>query len=46
MRKNIIIKDKREKELIEGLEKRIDIKAERIKRLLNLPDLTKKQNRT
>jgi len=44
MRKNIVIEDKKEKELIKGLEKRSDIKAERIKRLLKLPDLTKKKN--
>jgi phenylalanyl-tRNA synthetase alpha chain len=44
MRKNIVIKDKKEKELIKELEKRTDIKAERIKRLLKLPDLTKKEN--
>ena len=44
MRKNIVIEDKKEKELIKELEKRTDIKAERIKRLLNLPDLTKKEN--
>lgn len=44
MRKNIIIEDKKEKDLIEELEKRTDIKAERIKRLLKLPDLTKKEN--
>ncbi|MEK9135037.1 MAG: hypothetical protein AAB451_01955 [Patescibacteria group bacterium] len=44
MRKNIIIKDEEEGALIEKLNKRNDIKAERIKRLLNLPDLTKKEN--
>jgi phenylalanyl-tRNA synthetase alpha chain len=44
MRKNIVIEDKTEKALIKDLEKRTDIKAERIKRLLNLPDLTKKEN--
>ena len=44
MRKNIVIEDKKEKELIKELEKRTDIKAERIKRLLKLPDLTKKEN--
>ena len=44
MRKNIVIEDKREKELIKELEGRDDIKAERIKRLLALPDLTKKEN--
>ena len=44
MSKNIVIKDKKEKILIEELEKRTDIKAERIKRLLKLPDLTKKEN--
>jgi len=43
MRK-IVIEDKNEKILIEELNKRSDIKAERIKRLLKLPDLTKKEN--
>jgi len=44
MQKNIIIKDEKEGALIEELNKRNDIKAERIKRLLGLPDLTKKEN--
>jgi len=44
MRKDITIEDSREKTLIEELGKRDDIKAERIKRLLDFPDLTKKQN--
>lgn len=44
MRKNIIIENQKEKVLIEDLGTRNDIKAERIKRLLNLPDLTKKEN--
>ncbi|MDO8663794.1 MAG: hypothetical protein Q7K28_03100, partial [Candidatus Wildermuthbacteria bacterium] len=44
MRRNIIIKDEKESALIEELNKRNDIKAERIKRLLELPDLTKKEN--
>ena len=44
MFKNIVIKDEKEAELIRELEKRNDIKAERIKRLLALPDLTKKEN--
>lgn len=43
MRK-IIIEDKNEKNLIEGLNKSNDIKAERIKRFLALPDLSKKEN--
>jgi phenylalanyl-tRNA synthetase alpha chain len=43
MRK-IVIEDKIEKELIEELSKRNDIKAERIKRFLALPDLSKKEN--
>jgi phenylalanyl-tRNA synthetase alpha chain len=43
MRK-IVIEDKEEKILIDELNKRDDIKAERIKRLLALPDLTKKEN--
>ena len=44
MRKNIVIKDGKEDALIEELNKRKDIKAERIKRLLKLPDLTKREN--
>lgn len=44
MSRKIIIKDKDEEVLIKDLEKRNDIKAERIKRLLALPDLTKKEN--
>ncbi len=44
MRRNIIIKDEKEGALIEELNKRNDIKAERIKKLLALPDLTKKEN--
>ena len=44
MRKNIVIEDKIEKELTKELDKRTDIKAERIKRLLRLPDLTRKEN--
>ncbi|MFA5355474.1 MAG: hypothetical protein WC302_01985 [Candidatus Paceibacterota bacterium] len=44
MRKNIVIKDEKEKILIKELNKRDDIKAERIKKLLYLPDLTKKEN--
>ena len=42
MSKNIVIKDPNEAALIGELQKRSDIKAERIKRLLALPDLTKK----
>jgi phenylalanyl-tRNA synthetase alpha chain len=44
MIKKIIINDPNEDVLIKELEKRTDIKAERIKRLLNLPDLTRKEN--
>jgi len=44
MRKNIVINDPKEAILIEELTKRSDIKAERIKRMLALPDLTKKEN--
>jgi phenylalanyl-tRNA synthetase alpha chain len=44
MRKNIIINDPKEQELIKNLEQRTDIKAERIKRLLALSDLTKTEN--
>ncbi len=43
MRK-IVIEDKNEKILLEELNKRSDIKAERIRRLLALPDLTKKEH--
>ena len=41
MSKNIVINDPNEGILIEELEKRTDIKAERIKRLLKLPDLSR-----
>jgi len=44
MAKKIVITDPNESVLIRELEKRTDIKAERIKRLLKLPDLTKKEN--
>jgi phenylalanyl-tRNA synthetase alpha chain len=44
MRKNIVISNSKEQELLEELKKRTDIKAERIKRFLALPDLTKKEN--
>ena len=44
MRKEITINDPNEEVLIKGLEAREDIKAERIKRLLSVPDLTKKEN--
>jgi phenylalanyl-tRNA synthetase alpha chain len=44
MSKNIVINDPNEGVLIKGLQARTDIKAERIKRLLALPDLTKKEN--
>ena len=44
MSRKIVIKDPNEAVLIRELEKRNDIKAERIKRLLKLPDLTKKEN--
>ena len=44
MHKKIVIEDKNEAQLIAELEKRTDIKAERIKRMLKLPDLTKKEN--
>jgi len=44
MRKNILIKNEKEEELIKSVQERTDIKAERIKRLLKLPDLTKKEN--
>jgi phenylalanyl-tRNA synthetase alpha chain len=44
MRKNIIISDPQEAVLIKELAARTDTKAERIKRLLALPDLTKQEN--
>ena len=44
MAKKIVINDPNEGVLIKELEKRTDIKAERIKRLLRLPDLTRKEN--
>ncbi len=44
MRKKIIAENSVEDVLIKDLEKRNDVKAERIKRLLKLPDLTKKEN--
>ena len=44
MRRDIVIKDPKRDVLIKELEKRTDVKAERIKRLLSLPDLTKKEN--
>ncbi len=44
MSKNIAINDPNEAILINDLEARHDIKSERIKRLLNFPDLTKKEN--
>jgi len=44
MQKNIVIKYEKENSLIEELNKRNDVKAERIKKLLSLPDLTKKEN--
>lgn len=44
MRRNIIISDSTERELIQELEKRNNIKSERIRKLLKLPDLTKKNN--
>ena len=44
MRKIIKITDPKEDELLAELEKRTDFKSLRIKRLLALPDLTKKPN--
>ena len=44
MQQNIVIKSKEEDDLIKELGKKSDIKSERIKRLLALPDLTKKEN--
>lgn len=44
MKRNITITDPQEEVLIKELETRTDTKAERIKRLLKLPDLTKKDH--
>ncbi len=44
MAREIVIKNPEEEGLIESLQKRTDVKAERIKRFLALPDLTKKTN--
>jgi len=44
MGREIIIKNPEEEKLIKSLEKRTDIKAERIKKLLKFPDLTRKAN--
>jgi len=42
--REIVIKNPEEDKLIKSLEQRTDIKAERIKKFLALPDLTKKAN--
>jgi len=44
MSRNITINNPKENSLVRDLKKRDDIKAKRIKRLLELPDLTKKEN--
>lgn len=44
MKHHIIIADPKEKELIAHIEKQTDFKSLRLKRLLNLPDLTRKPN--
>lgn len=44
MSRKVTIKSDEEEALIESLNKRTDVKAERIKRFLALPDLTKKEN--
>lgn len=44
MRKSIIINNEKEKSLIEELDKKNNAKSERIKKLLELPDLTKKEH--
>lgn len=43
MPRNIVIKDEKEAQLIAELQQKTDTKSERIKRLLKLPDLTKKE---
>ena len=42
--REIVIKNSKEAELLDSLEKRTDIKAERIKRFLALSELNKKEN--
>jgi phenylalanyl-tRNA synthetase alpha chain len=44
MRQTITITDPKEAQMIADIEAGTDIKAERLKRLINLPDLTKKAN--
>ncbi len=44
MRREIVITDRKEKELEAELNKRTDFKSLRIKRLLQLPDLTRKEH--
>src|SRR5688500_871158 len=44
MRKEIIVDNKEEKKLIEALRAKNDSKSARIQKLLDLPDLTKKEN--
>jgi phenylalanyl-tRNA synthetase alpha chain len=44
MSREIVIKNEQEGEMIKSLEARSDTKAERIKRMLKFPDLTKKEN--
>jgi phenylalanyl-tRNA synthetase alpha chain len=44
MRKNIIITDPKEQKIIERINQQTDPKSLRIQKLLNLPDLTKKDN--
>jgi phenylalanyl-tRNA synthetase alpha chain len=43
MKENIVVNDQKEQELLAALEARSDIKAERAKRLLKLPDLSRKE---
>lgn len=44
MRKVLVLDKERDNKAIADLASRKDVKAERIKRLMNLPDLTKKEN--
>lgn len=44
MGREIIMKNENEEVLLEELNKRTDVKAERVKRFLALPDLTQKEN--
>lgn len=44
MRQEVVINDKTEKDIVASIEKQGDFKSLRLKRLLHLPDLTRKEN--